>query len=261
MLGLLMIKAYKDEKEAERKNKRANRIIREANVAIKTKQKACISAIDALSSKKLQIFKNSMKRFVASFEKLREVGLTQSEYNEFSKFQLDAPSFIQLKDITCKADSIIVQSLVTGGLLGLALGTFGGIVGTGFGIYEVAKASSHLDEARGNLAKARRFSEELETSGALCNGIRRRAYMFFRLLVKLDALFLPLVVSMERAIQEHGTDFRTFSEAEKQSVSGARALAGAIKAVLDTPILTEDGNLTEQSAQVADDISAKLLSR
>ena len=82
--------------------------------------------------------------------------------------------------------------------------------------------------------------------------------MFFRLLIKLDTFFLPLVVSMEQAIQTHGTDFRTFSEAEKQAVAGAASLAGAIKAVLDTPILTEDGKLTEESAQIAEEISAKL---
>jgi len=38
------------------------------------------------------------------------------------------------------------------------------------------------------------------------------------------------------------------------------SIAGAIKAVLDTPILTEDGKLTEESAAIAEDISSKIRS-
>lgn len=88
------------------------------------------------------------------------------------------------------------------------------------GLIVVAKASAQLVYVRANLAKARMSAEELETAGTLCDGIRRRAYLFFRLFIKLDALFLPLVVTMENAIKTHGTDYRTFSTAEKQAVSG-----------------------------------------
>lgn len=84
--------------------------------------------------------------------------------------------------------------------------------------------------------------------------------MFFRSLVKLDALFVPLIFSMKQAIQNHGSDFRSFSDDEKHAVAGAVSIVGAIKAVLDTPILTEDGKLTEESAAIAEDISSKICS-
>ena len=125
------------------------------------------------------------------------------------------------------------------------------------GLIVVAKASAQLDYARANLAKPRLTAEELETAGTLCDGIRRRAYLFFRLLIRLDTLLMPLIVTMERAIKNHGTDYRTFSTAEKQAVSGAVTLVGSIKTVLDTPILTDDGKLTELPAEISE-ISEKL---
>lgn len=270
MLLLLMWKAYSDAKEAERKNRRANRIIREANRTANEKQKACALAIHALGTKKLQMLDKSIRRFISAYEKMNGIDLSQpSNFDELSKFRLDTSSVAQLKEMSGMADSILKNSAVVGSLtsalsaaagwLGLAEGSLvGGLVGSVFGLYEVAKASAQLDYARANLAKARLSAEEIETAGTLCDGIRRRAYLFFRLLIRLDTLLMPLIVTMENAIKTHGTDYRTFSTAEKQAVSGAVTLVGSIKTVLDTPILTDDGKLTDESAAVAEDISARI---
>ena len=140
---------------------------------------------------------------------------------------------------------------VLGGLVaGPALAVMGFVIG--------AKASAQVDEAYSNLARARKIREELETAGVACNAIRRRAYLFYRLFVRLDSLFLPLIVGMEKAIVAHGTDFSSFTDDEKHTVAAAVSIAGAIKAVLDTPLLTEDGKLTDESAFVAQDVGSKV---
>lgn len=270
MLGLFMWMAYSDAKEAERKNRRANRIIREANRTANEKQKACALAIHALGTKKLQMLDKSIRRFISAYEKMNGIDLSQpSNFDELSKLRLDTSALAQLKEMSGMADSILKNSAVVGSLtgalsaaaggLGLAAGSLvGGLIGSVFGLYEVAKASAQLDYARANLAKARLSAEEIETAVTVCDGIRRRAYLFFRLLIRLDTLLMPLVVTMENAIKTHGTDYRTFSTAEKQAVSGAVTLVGSIKTVLDTPILTDDGKLTDESAAVAEDISARI---
>jgi hypothetical protein len=136
---------------------------------------------------------------------------------------------------------------VLGGLVaGPALAIMGFIVG--------AKASANLDEAMANNAKAKKIAEELKTAAVLCNGIRRRSYMFDRLLIRLDALFFPLVCSMETIIAQKGDDWKKFKKNDKHTVAAAASLAKAIKTVLDTPILTEDGKLTEESAQVPQEV-------
>ncbi|WP_022759422.1 hypothetical protein [Butyrivibrio fibrisolvens] len=74
--------------------------------------------------------------------------------------------------------------------------------------------------------------------------------MFNRLLVRLQTVFDPIVFDMTQIIKEKGTDFREFSDDERKCVASAMSLAGAIKAVLDTPILDEAGNLTEESGEI-----------
>ena len=138
---------------------------------------------------------------------------------------------------------------VLGGLVaGPALAIMGFVVG--------AKASANLDNARSNLAEAKKIAEELQTAAVICNAIRRRAYMFERLLIRLDAIFIPLVLGMETVIADKGDDFSAFNSEEKQAIAAAATIAGTIKAVLDTPILTEDGKLTEESLNSVEEIKS-----
>lgn len=146
-------------------------------------------------------------------------------------------------------------SLAAGGL-GMAGGTavLGGLVAgpalAVLGFVAGAKASKNLDSANANWAKAKEFEEEMKAAVDLCNGIRRRSAMFNRFLIRLQTIFDPLVYQMSEIIREKGTDFRKFSSEEKQCVASAMSLAGAIKAVLDTPILDEAGNLTKESGLI-----------
>jgi hypothetical protein len=142
---------------------------------------------------------------------------------------------------------VALGTAVLGGLVaGPALAIMGFIVG--------AKASANLDEAMANNAEAKKIAEELQTAAVLCNGIRRRSYMFDRLLIRLDALFFPLVFSMETIIAQKGDDWNKFNDDDKHTIAAAASIAKTIKTILDTPILTEDGKLTEESAQVAQEI-------
>jgi len=134
-------------------------------------------------------------------------------------------------------------AMVLGGLVaGPALAIMGFIVG--------AKASENLDNARSNYAESQKIAEDLKTAAVLCDGIRRRSYMFERLLIRLELLLIPLIFGMNSIIAEKGDNWKKFSEENKRTVAAAATIVKAIKIVLDTPILTEDGKLTDESAQV-----------
>lgn len=151
-------------------------------------------------------------------------------------------------------------SLAAGGL-GVAGGTavLGGMVAGPalaiLGIVMSAKASKKLDEAYSNKAEAQKIAAELSTATVMCNGIRRRAYLFQRLLIKCETLFAPLIYEMEKIQITSGTDYTKYSMEQKQTIARALSLAGTIKAVLDTPILTEDGALTPESEKIGTDIN------
>lgn len=140
---------------------------------------------------------------------------------------------------------------VLGGLVaGPALAVLGFVVG--------AKASKNLDMANANYAKAKEFEEEMNAAIDMCNGIRRRSDMFNRFIIRIQTVFDPLVYEMTQIINEKGSDFRKFSDEERKCVASAMSLAGAIKAVLDTPILDDDGNLTIESGTIIESTQKKV---
>lgn len=154
-------------------------------------------------------------------------------------------------------------SLASGGL-GMAGGTavLGGLVAgpalAVLGIVAGAKASKNLDAAMANYAQAREFEEEMKAASDMCNAIRRRSVIFNRFLLRLQTVFDPLIFEMSQIIEYKGTDFRAFTDEEKKIVASAMSLAGAVKAVLDTPILNDDGNLTEESGVIVENTQKKI---
>ena len=98
----------------------------------------------------------------------------------------------------------------------------------------------------------------MDAASSLCMGIRKRANMFNRFLVSLNSVFEPLIYNIGEIIKIRGTDFRTFTDEEKSTVAEAMAMAGAIKSILDTPILDDDGNLAPESEKIVEATRAKL---
>lgn len=110
-----------------------------------------------------------------------------------------------------------------------------------------SKADKNLDVARSNRAKAREAEEQMKLAGDACRAIGKRAYMFKNLISEIDPIFKTLIEKMEAVVKERGTDYREYGEEDRKTIAMALATAGAVKAVLDTPILTKEGAVTEES--------------
>ena len=147
-------------------------------------------------------------------------------------------------------------SLAAGGL-GMAGGTavLGGLVAGPalcvMGLITDAKAKKDLENAKANQAQSQVICEELHQNALVCEAIRRRCYMFYTLLARLDAYFLPLVYRMEDIVANEGEDYRAYKPESKKAIAACASAVSSIKAVLDTPLLTEEGDLTEESETVA----------
>ena len=154
-------------------------------------------------------------------------------------------------------------SLAAGGM-GMAGGAavLGGLVAGPallvMGLVAGNAAKKNLDKALTNRAEAIQIASQLQTAGLQCEAIRRRTYMFYNLLARLDTYFLPLIYQMEDIIEKEGTDYRAYSTDSKKVIASCASVAVSVKAVLDTPLLTDDGLLTESSGETASNIEGFL---
>lgn len=243
-VGGAIAKIVKDVKDdIEDTNEQAEDIVYDSTNAANQSRKACSEAIADLKNLKIYILNHSVKSFVGIFEKVHNVELTEfTAINELKKFKIDKHSFEDLEELK---EISMTERLLLGGVGGLFLGA------TPIMILNAAKMSANRDIAYSNLARAKEIEEKMKTDRLLCNGIRIRATMFQRLLLKLNSVFEPFVAMLERTIEEAGTDFSQYTPQQKAVVASCLSIVSAIKAVLDTPILTEDGKLTKESDQIA----------
>lgn len=272
MLPLLFIPALvgakvgSDKLEAKVTNEQANSILTDAKHNFEFRESACSEALSALGSKKAYVLKTSIANFITSIEKMKNVELQNAvDLNELERFRINQNSIIELKEMKDKISTLIVGgslSAMGGGLLALGAGLGSIVAGSAaFGLGSIvmlAKAKSQKNKAYTNLAEAKQVAEELNNAGLVCDGIRRRSNMFYNLLVRLDSLFTPLVIQTASAIQEHKGNYQCFSLSQKHTVAATFALAGTIKAVLDTPILSKNGELTEESERLIPQVKEQI---
>ena len=132
--------------------------------------------------------------------------------------------------------------VVLGGLVaGPALMTMGFVAG--------AAAKKNLEKAKINKAEALETAAQSEAASLQCEAIRRRTYVFYNLLARLDSYLLPLIYRMEDILKDEGDDYRQYGDESKKAIASCVSVAVAVKAVLDTPLLTEEGLLTSESEQ------------
>ena len=151
---------------------------------------------------------------------------------------------------------------LTSGGLGMAGGTavLGGLVAGPalmvMGLITSVKSHEKLEDALANKAQAAEIITSLDAASLQCISIRRRTYMLYNLLARLDSVFLPKIWKMEDIIENEGTDYRDYKQESKELIAETVSTACSIKAVLDTPILTPEGELTEASEQISEKINS-----
>lgn len=307
-------KAVINSKEADKLNDTASYIVNSSKESLELAKEQCSNALEYLGYKKLYILNDSVSKFIASFEKLKNVNFQNSVgMNELNKFIADEAKFKEIKEISILASSII-QGVGGGAVVGAAIafgaygavGAFGaastgaaiatlnGVVATNatlaflgggtiaagglgvaggmavlggmvaapallvIGLVSDSKASAKLDTAKANLAEAKTIAEGLKNMEIMTYAISRRAQMFNRLLMKLDSYLAPLIYEMKNIIATKGGDFSKFDENEQETIAKAVSLVKSVKTILDTPIIDDNGGVTEQSLLVAQDINTNI---
>lgn len=127
------------------------------------------------------------------------------------------------------------------------------------GISASMKADENLEKARTVYAQAEKACEEMKVKQTLCKGVAERSEMFNNLLTELDGMFTECTQVLDSVIKEKTGQIGSraitaddLSVDELELIAVARSLAGAVKAVIDTPIL-EGEKLSENALNIYDD--------
>ena len=133
------------------------------------------------------------------------------------------------------------------------------------GISASIEADENLEKARVMYAEAEAASEEMKISELQCEAIAKRSEMFDDLLNELDKMFSDcsgllagVLRKKEGVIFKKKLTTNDFTEEEVKLIAVTRSLASAVKSVIDTPILTKNGEITYESGTVYDKAEATL---
>lgn len=146
-------------------------------------------------------------------------------------------------------------SLATGGL-GVAGGTAvlgGAVLGPALFIGSFlmyCKADEALSKAKAYREKAWQFEAECDNTCSLLTAIQQRAEQIVGVLDKLDNMLVSGNAVLVNIIDKIGEDWNDFSENDKKVVAGVAMTAKTLKVIMDTPLLHEDGSLTEESKNI-----------
>lgn len=134
------------------------------------------------------------------------------------------------------------------------------------GIQSSIKADENLEKANVMYSEAKAAVEKMKVSETMCNAIAKRARMYDNLLAELNNMFSESTSMLNGVIKKKEGIFkskkltsRNFDKYEIQLMAVTRSLAGAVKAVIDTPILSESGEVTENSKEVYDSTRTEIV--
>lgn len=146
-------------------------------------------------------------------------------------------------------------SLAAGGM-GMAGGmaVLGGIVAGPVlavgGMAMAAKAKESLAQAQIYEAEAETTIAEIESAIAMLRAIDKTASLFDKVINQLSESTSLALNELESTILEAGINYNRYNAAQKQKVYLSVQLAGMLKQLLETPILTPEGALDKTCVSV-----------
>lgn len=153
-------------------------------------------------------------------------------------------------------------SLATGGM-GVAGGTavLGGIVAGPVlavgGMIMASKAKEAKNKALSNLDQAELAVEQMKTAELAAKGIQLRCEEITQLLLKLDELLKPAVVELQQWVARRRI-YWFYPKSVKHDIWRTFSLAKTVKNLLTTQIMSDQGEITQESEKVVENTKVLL---
>lgn len=139
--------------------------------------------------------------------------------------------------------------MVLGGIVaGPALAIFGHVLGN--------KGEEALNKARSNLEQAKTIRDQAKLMADKLQAIEQITSLANVTFSNVSMFLRHSVHDMKVVIENCGENFQAFSTEDKQTVFSSVKFAQLLKAMIDTPILDQDGNLVLSTEKRIQDIAA-----
>lgn len=248
VLGKIIYDMHKSDQlneQAERKNHKALKRIAEARAEQALAAETMEKAVLRLTNRKNAVLTTTMDSFLNLYQRIIKINFTESEgIQELGSFTPTVVNEMQMQISIIRnlpETPTITKNVVIGYLVG-------GIVG--------AVTSSIVDDSKRNLEQARiqakqaeAIATQAETIGLAYQGITERVRRMADVLTKLNILFYKGIQESEKLIEKNGTDKCKYTEEERKTLAACINMAGAVKSILDTPIIDKDGVVTQKSLE------------
>lgn len=139
--------------------------------------------------------------------------------------------------------------MVLGGIVaGPALAIFGHVLGN--------KGEAALNIARSNLEEAHTIRDQAELMAGKLEAIAEVTAMANTTFSKVSSQLRRAIAKLRAVLDTEGNDFRSYRDESKSVVFQSVKFAQLLKAMIDTPILDQDGNLVLATEKRIADVSA-----
>jgi len=299
-----------DKKDAANINEYAVELVGSANERLEQQREITNQELTDYGSIKLKTFNEEIPRFIAAYEKLKNVNFKNSV--ELEKLNQGDFSTTVLSDLKSGYEMLQASGMgLASGLTGGALTAFGAYSGTmmlasastgtaiaslsgaaatnatlawlgggslaagGLGVaggtmllgglvagpalavlgHFVGNAGEEaLNKARSKMEEAKTIAAESKLMVGKLQAIKEVTSLANQVFSKISLKLVSSTLGLYAVIAEHGVDFSKFPEESKKEVFRAVKMAQLTKAMIDTPILDENGELvlsTEKAKNIA----------
>ncbi len=231
--------------QATRKSVKAFTKASEAELAREQSQEVMEKAVVKLMNRKKAVLCTSMDSFLKLYERIIEINFTEGDgIKELEGFfpSLIEETYMQISTAGKISDkSVITKNFVAGYLMG---GLMGAMVGS-----LVDDAQYKLDTARIVAKQAEATAIYEDTISLSCQAITERVKRMTEVLTKLNFFFDKSIRHTNEVIDKNGAVKNNYSKEERKGLAICINLAGAVKNVLDAPIIDENGEITKKSME------------
>jgi len=153
--------------------------------------------------------------------------------------------------IAAGGGGVALGTMVLGGIVaGPALAIFGHIVGN--------KGEEALNNARSNREQAKTIQDEASLMVGKLEAIEKISSLANHTFKTIKTQLRDAVYDLKKIIDAKGENYQTFSSEDREAVFRSVKFAQLIKAMIDTPILDQDGNLVLASEKRLQEIKGSL---